>query len=151
MNASLPRFLGLIVTIAIALTAPARATAPAGRYTITGGTVYDVKTKLTWQQATPATTYTWAAAKTYCAGVGASLGGTGWRLPTIKELQTIIDNSKVMNPMIDPGAFPGTASGVYWSSTPVMNSPSGAWGVLFFTGTASAYIVTDADSVRCVR
>ena len=150
MNASLLRFLGAIIVAAV-VTAPAWATAPSGRYTITAGTVYDTKTKLTWQQPGPSATYTWAAAKTYCAGLGSSLGGTGWRLPTIKELQTIVDNSKVMNPRIDPNAFPGTGSTIYWSSTPVMNSPSGAWGVLFYTGTSSTYIVTDSDSVRCVR
>ena len=97
MNASLLRFLGAIIVAAV-VTAPAWATAPSGRYTITAGTVYDTKTKLTWQQPGPSATYTWAAAKTYCAGLGSSLGGTGWRLPTIKELQTIVDNSKVMNP-----------------------------------------------------
>jgi hypothetical protein len=150
MNASLLRVLGAI-TVAAALTAPAQAAAPSGRYTISGGTVYDTKTKLTWQQTPPSGTYTWAAAKTYCAGVGSSLGGTGWRLPTIKELLTIVDHSKVMNPTIDPTAFPGTASAVYWSATGVMNSPSGAWGVLFYTGLASTYIASDSDNVRCVR
>ena len=60
------------------------------RYTTAGGTVYDTKTKLTWQQAISSSTYTWADAQTYCAGVSMSLGGTGWRLPTLVELKTIV-------------------------------------------------------------
>src|SRR5664279_4073220 len=95
------RFLGSIVIVVLALTSAAGADAPAGRYTVTSGTVYDSKTKLTWQQVVPATGYIWAAAKTYCVGVGASLGGTGWRLPTRNELLTIVDYSRT-NPSIDP-------------------------------------------------
>jgi hypothetical protein len=55
-------------------------------YTAAGGTVYDAKTKLTWQQTVSSSMYTWADAKTYCAGVGTSLGGTGWRLPREQEM-----------------------------------------------------------------
>jgi hypothetical protein len=99
MNASIHRFLGALAIIAVALPTSADASAPAGRYVVTNGgtgngTVYDTKTKLTWQQTVSSTTYTWADAKTYCAGVGTSLGGTGWRLPTLKELQTIVDYSQ---------------------------------------------------------
>jgi hypothetical protein len=151
MNAALPRLLGFVAAIAVALTAPVQASAPAGRYTIAAGTVYDTKTKLTWQQATPSTTYSWAGAKTYCAGVGASLGGTGWRLPTIKELLTLVDHSLSLNPTIDSVAFPDTSSTVYWSSTPVLNSPSGAWGVLFYSGLGETYIASNLYSARCVR
>jgi formylglycine-generating enzyme required for sulfatase activity len=60
------------------------ANASAGHYTMTGGTVFDTKTKLTWQQTVPAARYAWADAKAYCQTVG--LAGTGWRLPTRKEL-----------------------------------------------------------------
>jgi hypothetical protein len=62
----------------------ADANAPAGRYTIAEGTVYDTKTMLTWQQTIPTRQYYWADAKTYCgsATVSSALGGSGWRLPT---------------------------------------------------------------------
>jgi len=96
MNASIHRFLGVLAVIAVGLPTSASANAPAGQYVVTAsgtgnGTVYDTKSKLTWQQTVSSATYSWVAAKTYCAGVGASLGGTGWRLPTIKELQSIVD------------------------------------------------------------
>ncbi len=140
MNASIHHCLGAVAIIALTLPTSADANAPAGRYVVTNGgtasgTVYDTKTKLTWQQAVPSTTYTWAAAKTYCAGVGASLGGTGWRLPTCKELQTIVDDSRTY-PAIDSNAFPNTQTTVYWSSSQVAGSPSYAWYVDFSDGHA---------------
>ncbi len=124
--------------------------APNARYVTGSGTVYDTKTKLTWQQIAPTTTYTWAAAKTYCQGLGASLGGAGWRLPTVKELQSILDYTRSA-PMIDPGAFPATASSSFWSSTPVMGETSSAWEVFFDYGVTTNIYVTDSSYVRCVR
>jgi hypothetical protein len=101
--------------------------APTGRYTIANGTVYDSKTKLTWQQTVSTTTYSGGGAVTYCAGLGAQLGGSGWRLPTIKELVSIVDYSRSA-PAIDPTAFPSTPSGRFWSSTTAVGmTPASAW------------------------
>src|SRR6202142_4217978 len=96
MNANSLRLVSALAAVAMALAVPAGAgTAPAGRYTYpAAGTVYDTKTKLTWQRTAPSKEYTWADAKTYCAGVGAALSGTGWRLPTMKELLTIVDETR---------------------------------------------------------
>jgi hypothetical protein len=84
----------------------AHADAPVGRYIVANGTVTDMKTHLVWQQRDDGMTRTWDSAGTYCAGL--SLDGEGWRLPTIKELQTIVDYSKT-NPSID-SRFTGTGS-----------------------------------------
>ena len=156
MNASPPRFLCAVAMIAV-LPAPADAGAPAGRYVVASGetgnrTVYDTKTKLTWQQTVASTTYTWANAKTYCgsAAVSTSLGGTGWRLPTLKELQTIVDYSQ-SNPSIDSTAFPSTPAAWFWSSSPLAGSSSFAWLVYFGNGSAYYDGVSATDSVRCVR
>jgi hypothetical protein len=149
MNTRVARFLAAVAVV-VALSAPAQANAPAGRYTTANGTVYDTKTKLTWLQIVPSTTYTWANAKTYCAGVGASLGGTGWRLPTIKELQTIVDDSG-SSPSIDATAFPSTPASGFWSSSPLAGSSSVAWGVDFGVGNTSNYLVSSTTYVRCVR
>ncbi|MBN2575724.1 MAG: DUF1566 domain-containing protein [Deltaproteobacteria bacterium] len=136
------------VSVLAGLTLLARADAPAGRYTIANGTVYDTRTKLTWQQAVPSTTYTWANAKTYCAGL--PLPGTGWRLPTAKELQTIVDESRSA-PSIDTTAFPSTPSTWFWSSSPLAGSSLYAWYVDFFSGFTSVYDLSIAYRVRCVR
>jgi hypothetical protein len=159
MNASILRLLGAIAIIAVNLPTSANASAPAGRYVVTSGatdagtgngTVSDTKTKLTWQQTVPSTKYTWANAKTYCAGVGASLGGTGWRLPTLKELQTIVDYSQ-SNPSTDSTAFPSTPAGLFWSSSPLVGSSSSAWGVAFIPGYTNTIDVSYMNYVRCVR
>jgi hypothetical protein len=141
--------LSLATTVVVGgLMVPALADAPAGRYTIANGTVYDTKTKLTWQQAVPSSAYTWADARAYCSGL--SLVGTGWRLPTAKELQTIVDESRT-NPSIDPNAFPSTPSSFFWSSSPVAGSSSSAWDVDFGYGSTYVVVVSNTYAVRCVR
>jgi hypothetical protein len=153
MNASI-RFLGSVIICALALTTAlttsADATVPAGRYTISAGSVTDTKTKLVWQQTPAPTLYIWSDAKTYCAGVGASLGGMGWRLPTLKELQTIVDDSRG-SPSIDPTAFPSMSSMGFWSSSPLVGSSSLAWLVSFDSGATASIDITSTVAVRCVR
>ena len=157
MNASIPRFLCAVALIAVIQPTPADANAPAGRYLVTNGgtssgTVYDTKTKLTWQQTISSISYAWADAKTYCAGVGSSLGGTGWRLPTLKELQSLVDYSQTTPPMIDWTAFPGASSEFFWSASPLAGSSSYAsWSVDFNFGLTFYHDVSYNDSVRCVR
>ena len=153
MRAPIVRMFGVIVILVSMLSRSVDAAAPAGHYVVTAGsgTVYDTKSKLTWQQTVSSTTYTWTDAKTYCAGVGTNLGGTGWRLPTIKELQSILDLSQTAAPYIDPTAFPATPSNSFWSSSPVATYPSYAWLVYFSTGSTSGNSITDTKNVRCVR
>ena len=157
MNASILRRLGALAIIMVTSPRSVDAAAPAGHYVVTAGsgtgngTVYDTKSKLTWQQTVSSTAHTWADAKTYCAGVGVSLGGTGWRVPTIKELQSIVDLSQTAAPRIDPNAFPATPSGGFWSSSPLAGSSSNAWLVYFDDGHTSYYDVPTHSFVRCVR
>ncbi len=148
--------IGAAVIVAVALTAPAAASAPAGRYTYTTTslTVYDNQTRLTWQRTASTTFFIWADAKTYCAGVGVSagLGGTGWRLPTKKELLTLVDYSLTSSTSrIDSNAFPSATGVAGWTATPVAgSSPPAAWFVS--SGYASAADeVGVAAVVRCVR
>jgi hypothetical protein len=127
-----------------------RASAPAGRYTIANGTVYDTKTKLTWQQGISATTYTQADASTYCSAL--PLNGVKWRLPTMRELTTIVDLSVAPpGPTIDSAAFPGTPQAYFWSSTPYSGLPGSAWSVHFYYGFSYGNTVTDTSYARCVR
>jgi len=156
MNASILRRLGALAVIVATSPRSVDAAAPAGHYVVTpgsgtgNGTVYDSKSKLTWQQTASSTTYTWDAAKTYCAGVGTGLGGTGWRVPTIKELLSIVDFSQTA-PAIDPNAFPSTPLRVFWSSSPIAGKPSSAWGVDFNDGYPYGPGVSNTYNVRCVR
>jgi Protein of unknown function (DUF1566) len=131
--------------------------APAGRYqyTATSTTAYDTKTKLTWQRAAAAGTMTWANAKTYCAGQGPStLGGTGWRLPTLKELLTLVNlslPSSVSVATIDSAAFPETIATLFWTATARAGSTTQAWYVGFNSGSFGPNVTTASYAVRCVR
>jgi hypothetical protein len=155
MNASILRCLAALAIIVAASPRSVDAAAPAGHYVVAAGngtgngTVYDTKSKLTWQQTVSSTRYSWAEAKTYCAGVGASLGGAGWRVPTVKELLSIVDFSQT-SPAIDRNAFPSTPAEGFWSSSPFAGSSSAAWSV-YFGGGASDNVVSNTLSVRCVR
>ena len=71
-------------------------------------------------------------AKSTCA----TLGG-GYRLPTAKELLTLIDFSRT-SPAIDTslGAFPDTPPEPFWTATPLQGSTvTSAWFIDFATGT----------------
>jgi hypothetical protein len=154
MNAYLPRSVAVVALVAIVLATSAHANAPDGRYTISANTVYDTKTKLTWQRSvlSTSTQYEWAGAKAYCKGL--SLDGGGWRLPTIKELETIIDFSQSFPPLIDSTAFPLTPAyySYFWSSTPSLGADASAWMVNFSYGSVSdAGVVGNSFYVRCVR
>ncbi|HEX7480714.1 MAG TPA: DUF1566 domain-containing protein [Polyangiales bacterium] len=96
-------------------------------------------------------TCTWAEAKAYC--VGLSLAGTGWRLPTKAELESIVDYGSV-SPAIDLTAFSGTPAYWFWSSSPYVGPPGSsgnAWVVNFSNGHSVYYGAASTYGVRCVR
>jgi Protein of unknown function (DUF1566) len=122
--------------------------APVGRYTVSDGTVYDVKTALTWQE-TPSPAMDWSAASSYCASWSPDAGddgGTSWRLPTISELLTLVDFSSTN--LIDLSVFPATSGDPFWSSTPVLGT-SNRWylldGFTYYDGAQTT------NYVRCVH
>jgi hypothetical protein len=125
------------------------AAAPPGRYVLTAETVADTQSGLTWQRAVPDASYSWADAKTYCEGLSLA-SQTGWRLPTVKELQTLVDIAAA-NLSIDAKAFPSTPASNFWSSSPYASNASAAWAVYFYDGSTYASATTSADRVRCVR
>lgn len=77
-------------------------------------------------------------------------GASDWRLPTQRELLTLI-HAGVVNPAIDPGYFPNTASEVYWAANSYALIPAFAWGVHFGYGAASADYKSRPYRVRLVR
>jgi hypothetical protein len=134
----------------LAIVGLGRASAPAGRYTIANGTVYDAKTYLTWQQAPSSSMYTQSQAVAYCSSLG--LDGAAWRLPTMKELLTIADLSvPPPGPTIDSSAFPNTPPAYFWSSTLYNGTPGSAWSVLFYYGFSYGNDVSITSYVRCVH
>jgi hypothetical protein len=132
----------------------AAADAPPGRYTFpASGTVYDTRTKLTWQQTVDTKLRKWADAKTYCASL--SLAGSGWRLPTRSELLSLLDRTR-SSPAIDPTAFPNAPATQFWTGTASLpqagTGAAQAWLVDFTDGNAWFNGVSTAVyRVRCVR
>lgn len=68
-----------------------------------GETVFDTKTGLTWQRHVPEASFFWMDAIDYCENLALD-GATDWRLASVKELHTIVDESTT-NPAWDTTIF----------------------------------------------
>ena len=123
-----------------------------GRFSVktdaSGDVVVDAALKRTWQRATAAGSYTWANAKTYCGGL--QVQGGGWRLPDIRELESLVDVSAT-KPAIDKVSFPDTLNDSYWSVTLSAASASSAWSVYLTVGSALSIDIATTYRVRCIR
>jgi hypothetical protein len=91
----------------------------------------------------------WQAAVDYCKNNTTGLPGSGWRLPTRWELQTIVNYGKA-NPAIDEIIFPYSKSGNYWTSSSSSNG-SLASIVSFNLGDINFFEKDFSFMVRCVR
>lgn len=76
-------------------------------------------------------------------------GRTNWRLPTMKELNTLTDFSKT-SLTFDTVAFPGSANFAYWSSTPYPPSGLNAWYVDYSSANSFATTNTNSYHSRCI-
>ena len=129
---------------------------PPGPYTDNGnGTITDSRTGLVWQKLTdqdepgiPLTT-TWQEALARCDVM--TLGGqTDWRLPTLKELDSITDLA-VFNPSIDTRFFPDTQSDSYWTATTDDGTRTKAWVMNFNNGDDGTLDKLSTAYIRAVR
>jgi hypothetical protein len=139
-------------TVGVAISGP---TTGSGSGTATGTDVHDFRKAYSWSagfSAPDGTAFTGKLATLNggatgvgnCAsadGVTQSGGFAGhcdWRLPTIAELQTIVDLSAPGcgggSPCIDETVFGPTAAFIYWSSTTDSVIPGLAWDVFFNSG-----------------
>jgi len=114
-------------------------------------TITDTSTDLMWQQGEPGV-MTWANALNYCENLElpSGSGQTDWRLPNIKELESITDDT-IYNPAIDRNFFPNASAFEYWSSTTFPEDQGIAWIVDFFGGYVWGYGKDASLYVRCVR
>lgn len=141
-------------------------------YTDNGdGTITDHNTKLVWEKKSfdgtihdQNTIYLWLDAfAVHVAGLNgtAFAGHTDWRLPNVKELQSMLHYEKFGGPSVSlafhTGCVPGcttcscTSTSNYWSSSSIVGDPADAWFVDFSSGTVNRDGKNQANRVRAVR
>jgi formylglycine-generating enzyme required for sulfatase activity len=111
----------------------------------------DPKTGLEWQYNSPGE-MNWHEAQEYAASL--SLGGKNdWRLPTLAELESLLDRTKARSdgraPIREEVPFRDKLS--YWSSTTFEHDTKNAWIVMFDGAYLLSYYKSNSYHVRCVR
>jgi hypothetical protein len=128
---------------------------PPNQYTtIATGEIQDNYTGLIWQQADSVSTMAQPDALTYCTNL--ALNGHTWRLPSIREIATLVDDNPPItkvSPAINQTVFATTApSTAYWTSSLYKGQAVSAhapW-TLSFTDGFTNYNKT-AGIAKCVR
>ena len=106
-----------------------------------GAVIRDNKTGLEWE-AEASGPMSWDEAMAHAESLG-----DGWRLPTIEELETLLNRGRA-NPA---SSFPGMPSECFWTSTEYAGSASYAWYVYFYNGHVGFNDKTRTNLGRCVR
>ncbi|WCL50564.1 Lcl domain-containing protein [Leptospira sp. GIMC2001] len=118
-------------------------------------TITDNITGLTWRKCplgltgnncdtNTANTFNFADAQTTCQ----SFYGVSWRLPSIREMATLLDNSAGLSPIIDINFFPEGGSSFYTSTS----DGSSYHFLTYFAGTISANTAFGTlRRVQCVQ
>uniref|UniRef100_A0A6M3ILJ7 Lcl C-terminal domain-containing protein n=1 Tax=viral metagenome TaxID=1070528 RepID=A0A6M3ILJ7_9ZZZZ len=111
------------------------------------GTITDIETGLMWQQKTNDKTFDWWEAGGYCKNLTLA-GHSGWRLPTRKELVSLVDYKR-RAPAID--SIFRLFLLKYWSSTTDICNTNLAWYVDFGIGYDYVTYKSYSYYVRAVR
>lgn len=132
-----------------------------GRFEIIadGAVVLDRQTGLQWMRCSVgqmlvddfcaglANRYTWDQAKALESDLA---GNRNWRLPTVEELQTLVQY-QIFNPAIDPRAFPNTPPANFWSASEAAYDAFYAWTIHFANGFSNWRHKRQRFEVRLVR
>lgn len=135
------------------------------RFKVTGGTVVDTKSGLTWMRCALGSSwqgdncvgdahgYSWREARMQLEIHNSAQkleGDNRWRMPSLKELQSLVE-LQCYDPAIHRSAFPQTPPTGFWSSTPYDGYDRGAWLVYFMHGESYLGNINQNWAVRGVR
>jgi len=112
--------------------------------------IYDTSTSLLWQDAYANDEFslTYKEAQDYCADLVVE-EYKDFRLPTLNELQSIIDY-KNYKPAIIKG-FRHVGNETYWTTTPYANDYDYVWTINFKKGARDVKAKHYDRNVRCVQ
>ncbi len=129
------------------------------------GTVTDSKSKLTWMRCAlgmqwqggtcvgVAARYEWQDAGRFIKRMNGDAGFAGysdWRLPSLKELEGIVEH-RCINPAINIEIFPATLPTGFWSATAEKGYDKGVWLMYFLHGKSYMANMQQEWKVRLVR
>jgi Protein of unknown function (DUF1566) len=133
---------------------------PNPRFTDNGnGTVTDNLTGLIWtKNAAAFSQKTWEEALFTANNLQAGYGGLtdgskagDWRLPNLRELQSLIDYGRYNPALPAVNPFTNVQSDAYWSSSTCADDTFGAWAVHFGNGVMGNGTKGASAYVWCVR
>ena len=114
--------------------------------------VLDRETGLVWEQSPSTSAIEWDFTLQHCVRLLKG-GRKGWRLPTIQELESLVDPAVASpGPTLPFGhPFGNVQSSYYYSASSFVNGPDFAWGVSFSNGAVNGISVIGANFGWCVR
>jgi len=143
-----------IALVALAVSLPALANAPADQYSFFARDdthIQDNFTHLDWDRG--------ASGPDTQANAATACGGAGKRLPTVKELLTLVDENvheefdpgtkTIVTKAIDPNAFPQTPAVEFWTST--LGTNAGKFRTVDFESGVTSQRSTGLLAYRCVK
>lgn len=117
------------------------------------GTVSDACTGLTWEKTTSGDNLTWDQGNTHCSNLTLA-NQTGWRMPGVQELASIIDYASpnlAANPVFVFANDVAPYALYVWTSTEDVNDTTKAWEIEFTHAATNPLVKTSEIQVRCVR
>ncbi len=155
----LPLIIGLCLggetVLAQTCNAKIKTSTPVARFNLDpNGIVMDTLTGLQWKRCSLGQTWK----KDSCQGEAHTLPfaivslviETGWRLPTISELNSLVE-LRCLRPAINTQLFPNTVPAAYWSATRFVNKDGVYWQVNFLLGESVSAAADTGAYVRLVR
>jgi len=125
---------------------------------MSGQAVLDKETGLVWEKSPSSHLDSWENAQNYC-NLLTTGNRMGWRLPTLQELESLVDPSQASPalPVGHPFSNVDTAGTTYWSATTGADPtttpppPGWAWALGFISGGVAPLDKTSLQLHWCVR